>query len=54
MPSTLSGTIFGTDGGTLLSADEVAAKAGTIGYELICSVSERVPRIFVDNGNTAE
>ncbi len=47
-------TLFGFDGGTLLDTDEIAEKAGTIGYELICSVSERVPRIFVDKGNRPE
>ena len=29
--------------GTLLSIDEVAAAAGTVGYELMCAVAPRVP-----------
>ncbi len=37
-------TIFG-DG---LSVDEQAKKAGTISYELLCAVSPRVPRIYLD------
>jgi len=28
--------------------DEVAASAGTLGYELICAVAPRVPRIIQD------
>lgn len=30
------------------SVDELAARAGTISYELLCSVSKRVPRVYVD------
>jgi alanine racemase len=30
-------------GGTLLSIDEVAAAAGTVGYELMCALAPRVP-----------
>ena len=36
-------TIFGTDGEVTITADEVAEKAQTIGYELICGVAPRVP-----------
>jgi alanine racemase len=34
--------------GTGLPVDEIAAKAGTISYELLCQVSERVPRIVME------
>ncbi len=30
------------------SAEELAKRAGTISYELLCSVSKRVPRVYVD------
>lgn len=33
--------------GETVSVDEVAHAAGTIGYELLCAVSPRVPRVFV-------
>jgi alanine racemase len=33
--------------GEFVSVDEVAHAAGTIGYELLCAVSPRVPRVFV-------
>jgi alanine racemase len=36
-------TVFGIDP----SADELAEKAGTINYEIVCSVSKRVPRVYV-------
>ena len=36
-------TVFGQG----LGADEQAAKAGTISYELLCAVSPRVPRVYI-------
>ena len=38
--------------GTGLSVDEIAEAAGTISYQLLCSVSARVPRI-VENAELA-
>ncbi len=43
-------TLFGRDGDEIITADEVASAYGTIGYELICAVSVRVPRIFIADG----
>ncbi|MDO4749466.1 MAG: alanine racemase [Eubacteriales bacterium] len=37
-------TIFGPE----LSVDEQAALAGTISYEMVCSVSRRVPRVYIN------
>ena len=42
-------TIFGTDGAETITADEVAEKAGTIGYELVCGIALRVPRVYMKN-----
>ena len=41
-------TVFGrgTDGAP--TVDELAEKAGTIPYELLCGVSPRVPRVYLD------
>ena len=37
-------TLWGRDaGGAVLSIDEVAHAAGTIGYELMCALAQRVP-----------
>ena len=41
-------TIFGRDGDAEISVDELAEKAGTISYELLCAVSPRVPRIYFE------
>jgi len=38
--------LFGSDGDKILPVDELANTLGTINYELVCMVSERVPRIF--------
>ena len=43
-------TIFGTDGTVTITADEVAEKAQTIGYELVCGIAPRVPRVYLKNG----
>jgi alanine racemase len=40
-------TLFGRDGGRFLSVEEQATLAGTISYELLCAVGERVPRVYV-------
>ncbi|MDM0090675.1 MULTISPECIES: alanine racemase [unclassified Variovorax] len=43
-------TLWGrASGGALLSIDEVAHAAGTVGYELMCAVAPRVP-VAVDEG----
>jgi alanine racemase len=43
-------TIFGRDGEESITADEVAKEAGTIGYELVCGINPRVPRVYLKNG----
>lgn len=43
-------TLIGTDGNEQITADEVAALAGTIGYEITCGITSRVPRVVYLNG----
>lgn len=43
-------TLFGTDSGDSISADDLADIYGTIGYEVICGISKRVPRVIIRNG----
>jgi alanine racemase len=38
--------LLGTQGGEALLADELAARAGTIPYEILTNVSRRVPRFY--------
>ena len=41
-------TVFGT--APAITAEEMAAANGTIGYEVVCGVGERVPRLYVEDG----
>ena len=43
-------TMFGKDGSEKITADELADIYGTIGYEIICGISMRVPRVIMDDG----
>ncbi|MBR3269015.1 MAG: alanine racemase [Oscillospiraceae bacterium] len=42
-------TVFGDEAG-LCSADQIAENTGTINYEVVCAVGERVPRFFLKDG----
>lgn len=42
-------TVFGIDGDEKITADELADIYGTIGYEIICGISKRVPRVIYNN-----
>lgn len=46
-------TIFGEDGGKTISADTLAESYGSIGYELLCDINQRVPRVYL-RGNEPE
>jgi len=39
--------LIGRQGDEEISADEMAAKLGTINYEVVCMVSSRVPRVYI-------
>lgn len=41
-------TVYGSDGGEYLPVEETASAAGTIQYELLCAISERVPRVYLE------
>lgn len=42
-------TLIGRDGGEIITADELAALSGTIGYEIVCGISRRIPRVIYRN-----
>ena len=42
--------LMGRDGDEFISADDLAARFGTIGYEIVCAVNRRVPRYYLKNG----
>lgn len=39
--------LIGKSGDEVITADDMAARIGTIGYEIVCDISKRVKRIFV-------
>jgi alanine racemase len=40
-------TLIGEEGGTTLSAHDLAEASGTISYEVLCAISNRVPRRYL-------
>lgn len=44
--------IIGGSGTVQITAEEVAAQAGTLSYEVTCGISDRVPRRYVQISNT--
>ncbi len=42
-------TVIGTDKDEKITADSLAQNNCTIGYEIICSIGERVPRFYIKN-----
>ncbi len=42
--------LLGADGGERISAEEIAARQGTINYEVTCAISPRVPRRYHRDG----
>jgi alanine racemase len=48
-----SATLIGTDGAERQTAEDLARRAGTISYELLCWISKRVPRVYHYDGRPA-
>ena len=40
-------TLIGSDKDECITADDLAKNNGTIGYEMICAIGERVPRFYI-------
>ena len=47
-------TVLGTGGNGAPSACGLAAQLGTIPYEILCSISKRIPRIYLDGKKRTE
>jgi alanine racemase len=39
--------IFGSQGKGHIKVEELATRAGTIPYEILCGIGKRVPRIYI-------
>ncbi|WP_412758876.1 alanine racemase [Metabacillus fastidiosus] len=47
-------TFIGKQGNEFISVDEIAKRLETINYEVTCSITSRVPRLFLQNGSIIE
>lgn len=47
-------TLIGTQGTETISVNEIARKLETINYEVTCMVSNRIPRVFIQEGKIVE
>lgn len=47
-------TLIGRDGDEAITADDLADIYGSIGYEVVCGISKRVPRVVFRDGVQAE
>lgn len=45
--------LIGSQGGEAITAEEIAAKLGTINYEVTCMIANRVPRVYMRGGQPA-
>ncbi len=43
-------TVFGESEGRTLTVNELAGMLGTIGYEIVCLIGRRVPRVYMKDG----
>ena len=41
--------LFGTDGNNVITAEEIGSLSMSFNYEVICSVSRRIPRVYTKN-----
>ncbi|HET6489957.1 MAG TPA: alanine racemase [Syntrophales bacterium] len=42
--------LLGRQGGEYIPANDIAAKAKTISYEVLCALGKRAPRVFIEKG----
>jgi len=40
--------LLGTQGTVTITANEIATRLETIGYEIVCGISSRIPRRYID------
>lgn len=47
-------TLFGRDGSSQISIDDVADYVGTINYEVVCMIDKRVPRVYTKDSKVVK
>ena len=43
-------TLIGKDGENEITASDIASLGNTINYEIVCGLSQRIPRIYIKDG----
>ncbi|MEL7610457.1 MAG: alanine racemase [Bacillota bacterium] len=46
--------LFGSQGDSFITIDEIAKKLDTINHEIVCGISKRVPRVYIKNGKVID
>ncbi|MCG8539600.1 MAG: alanine racemase [Clostridia bacterium] len=46
--------LFGSDGKNYITIDDMAQSLGTINYEIVCMISKRVPRVYLEKGKVID
>ena len=46
-------TLFGRDGGEVITVEELAEPAMSFNYEFVCGISRRIPRVYYRDGKIA-
>ena len=44
--------LVGTDGAETITMEQIAAAADSFNYEFVCGISRRVPRRYIQGGET--
>lgn len=44
--------LIGKQGHHSITTEEIARKIGTINYEIVCMVGKRIPRVYIENGES--
>ena len=47
-------TVFGTQGESFIPVENIANLSNTINYEILCGVGQRIPRIYLKEGNVTK
>lgn len=46
--------LIGSDGNLKYDADDIALTLGTINYEVLCMLSRRIPRVYIEKGEVSK
>lgn len=47
-------TLFGKDGDSCITIEEISAMAHSFNYEFVCDIGKRIPRVYYRHGKVIE